>query len=165
MATTTATRTIRCPNCGRLNRVPAAAQGKPRCGHCHGGLPWIADAGDEDFAEVAERASIPVLVDMWATWCGPCRMVSPALEQLATERAGQVKLVKVDIDAAPRLAARFSIQAVPTLMVLYRGEVIARQPGAAPLPALRRWFDEAVSRIPVHSQPASGGEPGHDART
>ena len=131
-----------------MNRVPAAAPGKPRCGNCQAFLPWIADASDEDFAEIAEQATIPVLVDLWAAWCGPCRMVSPALEQLAREKAGQLKLVKVDIERAPKLAKRFSVQAVPTLMVLYRGEVIARQPGAAPVDALRRWLDGAIARIP-----------------
>lgn len=155
MATSTMTRTVRCKNCGRVNRVPAAAQGKPRCGNCKAFLPWIIDAGDADFAEIAEQTTVPVLVDLWATWCGPCRMVSPALEQLATEKAGQLKLVKVDIDRAPTLAQRFSIQAVPTLIVLNRGEVIARRPGAAPLDVLRKWLDDAIARIPSQSQ--SGG--------
>lgn len=135
---------LTCPHCGKRNRVPAAAEGTPRCGNCHQGLPWIADAGDDDFAEVAERAPMPVLVDLWATWCGPCRMVSPALEQLATERAGRLKLVKVDVDHAPAVARRFAVQAVPTLLVLRAGEVVARQAGAAPLPALRQWLDGAV---------------------
>ena len=155
MATTTSTRTVKCLHCGRLNRVPTAAHGKPRCGHCEALLPWIADATDDDFAEIAEQATIPVLVDFWAAWCGPCRMVSPALEQLANEKAGQLKLVKVDIERAPKLAQRFSVQAVPTLMVLHRGEVIARQPGAAPVDALRRWVDGAIARIPSDSR--SGG--------
>ncbi len=146
-----ATRTVKCENCGRMNRVPASAQGRPRCGNCKAFLPWIADASDEDFAEIAENATVPVLVDLWASWCGPCRMVSPALEQLAKEKAGQVKLVKVDIERAPKLAQRFSVQAVPTLMVLHRGEVIARQPGAAPLDALRSWLDDATARIPAES--------------
>jgi thioredoxin 2 len=138
------TSVVTCPHCGKRNRVPAAADSVPKCGNCHQALPWIADAGDDDFAEVAERSPVPALVDMWATWCGPCRMVSPALEQLATERAGEIKLVKVDVDAAPRLSERFEVRAVPTLMVLRDGEVIARQAGAAPVPALRSWLDGAV---------------------
>lgn len=152
----TGTRTVRCKNCGRVNRVPAAARGKPRCGNCKAYLPWIVDAGDEDFAEIAEQATIPVLVDLWAAWCGPCRMVSPALEQLATEKAGQLKLVKVDIERTPKIAQRFVVQAVPTLMVLSRGEVIARQAGAAPVEALRRWLNDAIARIPSESR--SGGQ-------
>jgi thioredoxin 2 len=136
---------IKCPHCGKTNRVPSAAHGVPRCGNCHQSLPWITAAGDDDFGEVVERAALPVLVDMWATWCGPCRMVSPALEQLAAERAGRIKLVKVDVDAAPRLAQRFRVQAVPTLMVVRDGEVVARQAGALPLPALRQWLDASVA--------------------
>jgi len=137
---------VRCENCGRRNRVPAAATGTPRCGNCHQPLPWIVDAGDDDFAEVAERASVPVLVDLWAPWCGPCRMVSPALAQLAGEMAGRVKLVKVNVDEAPKLQQRFGVQAIPTLMVLRKGQVIARQAGAAPAPALRAWLEQALQR-------------------
>jgi len=136
---------VTCPHCGRRNRVPSVADGVPRCGNCHNSLPWIAEAGDDDFAAIAERASIPVLVDFWATWCGPCRMVSPALEQLATERAGVIKLVKVDVDRASALGQRFQIQAVPTLLVLRGGEVAARQAGAAPVAVLRRWLDDALT--------------------
>ena len=136
---------VTCPHCGRRNRVPSVAAGVPRCGNCHNSLPWIAEAGDDDFAAIAERASIPVLVDFWAPWCGPCRMVSPALEQLATERAGVIKLVKVDVDRASALGQRFQIQAVPTLLVLRGGEVAARQAGAAPVAVLRRWLDDALT--------------------
>ncbi|OXR41106.1 Thioredoxin [Nocardia cerradoensis] len=139
------TEKVKCPNCGKVNKVAAAGEGKPRCGNCHEPLPWIASAGDDDFAEVAERSSVPALVDLWATWCGPCRMVSPALEQLARERAGRIKLVKVDVDAAPRTAERFTVRAVPTLLVMDRGEVLARQAGAAPVPQLRTWLDQALS--------------------
>jgi thioredoxin 2 len=136
---------VTCPNCGKRNRVPAAAAGKPRCANCHRWLPWITAAGDADFAEVAENASVPVLVDLWATWCGPCRMVSPALEQLASERAGRLKLVKVDVDKAPGISQRFTVQAVPTLLVLDHEQVLARQAGAAPVTALRKWLDQALS--------------------
>lgn len=135
---------VRCANCGQANRVPAVAAGVPACASCHRPLPWITDAGEGDFAEVVERAGLPVLVDMWATWCPPCRMVSPALEQLAAERAGSLKLVKVDVDTAPGLAQRFAVRAVPTLMVMRDGKVLARQAGASSLPALRNWLDGAI---------------------
>jgi thioredoxin 2 len=135
---------VRCPNCGRRNRVPSAASGVARCGHCHQPLPWIADAGDDTFAEVAEAASLPVVVDLWAPWCGPCRMISPALEQLATDLAGQIKLVKVNVDDSPKLQQRFGVQAIPTLMVLRDGKVVARQAGAAPPAALRAWVEDAI---------------------
>jgi thioredoxin 2 len=135
---------IRCPNCGRRNRVPAAAAGTPRCGHCHQPLPWIVDAGDDTFAEIAEAASVPVIVDLWAPWCGPCRMVSPALAQLATEMAGRVKLVKVNVDDSPKLQQRFGVQAIPTLMVLRKGQVVVRRAGAAPVSDLRAWVEEAI---------------------
>ena len=149
------TATVTCPHCGKRNRVPSVADGVPRCGNCHNSLPWIAEAADDDFAAVAERASIPVLVDFWATWCGPCHMVSPALEQLATERTGVIKLVKVDVDRAPALGQRFQIQAVPTLLVLRGGEVAARQAGAAPVAVLRRWLDDALTE----SKPSEKKEP------
>jgi thioredoxin 2 len=135
---------IECPSCGRKNRVPAIAEGLPQCGNCHKPLPWMAGAGDDDFGDVAERANIPVLVDMWATWCGPCRQVSPVLEQVARDLAGQVKLVKVDVDKAPKVSERFTIQAVPTLILMRDGEVVARRAGAAPASALRSWLDEAL---------------------
>ena len=136
---------ITCPNCGRRNRVPAAANGTPRCGNCHKPLPWIVNAGDDDFAEVAEQASVPALVDLWAPWCGPCRMVSPALEQLATEMAGKLKLVKVNVDSSPKLQQRFGVQAIPTLLLLRNGAVAARQTGSAPAGALRTWLERGLA--------------------
>ncbi|MDT4892421.1 MAG: thioredoxin 2 [Pseudonocardiales bacterium] len=163
MSTAVATTVIKCDNCGRKNRVPAVAGGAPSCGNCHRPLPWIVDAGDDTFADVAERADVPVLVDMWATWCGPCRMVSPALEKVAHELAGQVKLVKVDVDAAPRLSQRFTVQAVPTLMVLRGGQVVARQAGAAPAHVIRGWVEDAIgtgdTRSDANSGTAAGAPP------
>jgi len=135
---------IKCPHCGRRNRVPAVAAGTPRCGNCHKPLPWVVDAGDADFADVAEKASVPVVVDLWAPWCGPCRMVSPALAGLATEMAGRIKLVKVNVDNSPGLQRRFGVQSIPTLLVLRNGQVIARQIGAVPEQALRTWVIQAL---------------------
>ncbi|HEY6737961.1 MAG TPA: thioredoxin [Actinopolymorphaceae bacterium] len=144
-------RTVACEHCGKKNRVPATGQGTPRCGNCGRPLPWIVDAGDDDFHEIAEQASPFVLVDMWAAWCGPCRMVSPALEQIAKELAGRIKLVKVDVDNAPRLSQRFDIRAVPTLMVLRDGKVLASQPGAAPVSVLRQWVENAMAEASTSS--------------
>ena len=137
---------VECPQCGRRNRVRAAASGIPRCGNCHHPLPWIADAGDDTFAEVVEQAPIPVIVDLWATYCAPCRMVSPALERVARDLAGRIKLVKVDVDAAPRVAQRFSVQAVPTLLLMKDGQVIAHRAGAVPAAELRRWVEDALGQ-------------------
>ena len=136
---------IKCPDCGTRNRVPAVASGTPRCGSCHEALPWIVTADDASFAQVAEGTGTPVLVDFWAPWCGPCRMVSPELAKLAAEKAGGIKLVKVNVDTSPQLSQRFGIQSIPTLMVLRDGKVLARQAGAAPAPALRNWLDQSLA--------------------
>jgi thioredoxin 2 len=136
---------ISCPNCGRRNRVAPAAPGTPRCGNCHQPLPWITDAGDDTFAEVAEAASVPVVVDLWAPWCGPCRMVSPALARVAADLAGKVKLVKVNVDDSPKIQQRFSVQAIPTLLVLRDGQMIARRAGAVPAAAIRSWVEQAIA--------------------
>jgi thioredoxin 2 len=135
---------VECPNCGQRNRVPPSASGKPRCAQCHKWLPWIVDSGDADYEAVVEKSSVPVLVDLWAPWCGPCRTVSPALEQLAAERAGSLKLVKVNVDKAPQISQRFEVQAVPTLLITQDGKVLARRAGAAPVAALRMWVDDTL---------------------
>lgn len=135
---------VRCANCGARNRVPDAARGTPRCGTCHRPLPWIVDADDATFADAVDSSRVPVLLDLWAPWCGPCRMVSPTLETLAREHAGSLKLVKVNVDVARAVAQRFDARSIPTLVVLDGGEVIARQIGAAPEAQLRRWLNEAL---------------------
>ena len=136
---------VTCPNCGRRNRVPATARGVPRCATCHTALPWLTAAGDGDFEEVAGRSTLPVLVDLWAPWCGPCRIVEPGVERAAGSLAGRLKVVKVNLDQAPRTAERLGVQGIPTLLVLRDGREVARQVGAVPPPALLRWAEEAIA--------------------
>jgi thioredoxin 2 len=137
---------VACDNCGKKNRVPAAAAGTPQCANCHQPLAWIADVQDSEFGEVADQSRMPVLVDLWAPWCGPCRMVSPALERLAHEFAGRVKLVKVNVDEAPELSRRFEAQSIPTLLLLDHGRTVARQIGAVPESALRTWLEQGLAQ-------------------
>src|SRR2546423_8940096 len=106
---------VRCPNCGKMNRVRPAASGVPHCGNCGATLPWLTDSGEPDFAAVAEQITVPALVDLWAPWCGPCRMVSPILGQIAKDLPGPLKLVKVNNDDPPNLSRRFGLRGLPTL--------------------------------------------------
>lgn len=134
-----------CTSCGAKNRIPRAASGAPRCAKCKTPLPWIADATDRDFDEIANSTKIPVLVDLWAPWCGPCRTVSPILEQLASDYAGRLKLVKVNVDDAPRTQARFAVQGIPTLIMFSGGKETDRLIGAHPMAKLRAWIEEAAN--------------------
>jgi thioredoxin 2 len=136
---------VTCSNCGKRNRLPAAARGMARCAACHTALPWLTSAADGDF-DVVTASSLPVLVDLWAPWCGPCRVVAPGVEQAARELAGRLKAVKVNVDEAPRVAERFGVRGIPTLLVLRRGREVARQVGAVPPPALVRWAEEVIAK-------------------
>jgi thioredoxin 2 len=136
---------VTCSNCGKRNRLPVAARGMARCAACHTALPWLTAAGDDDFEHVT-ATSLPVLVDLWAPWCGPCRVVAPGVERAAQELAGRLKAVKVNVDEAPRVAERFGVQGIPTLLVLRHGREVARQVGAVPPPALVRWVEEVIAK-------------------
>jgi thioredoxin 2 len=139
---------ISCTACGARNRVPVATKGRPRCAKCHADLPWLADVDGSEFDEVVKASSLPVLVDLWAPWCGPCRAVAPALQQLAADRAGTLRVVKVNVDEAPEVSARLGVQGIPT-MVLYRdGTEIARQVGALPGDRIGRWVDSSLTGAP-----------------
>ena len=130
---------LACPHCQATNRLPAARIDQaPDCGRC--GKPLLqgqpVELGDADFDAVLAATKRPVLVDFWAAWCGPCRMMAPAFEQAGRQLAGQALFVKVDSDHNPQLSARFGIRSIPTLVRLDGGRETARQSGALPASAI-----------------------------
>jgi thioredoxin 2 len=135
---------IRCPNCGKANRVRPVAEGTPRCAECKERLPWLVEADAAQFDDEV-RASVPVVVDLWAPWCGPCQMMAPALDQLARERAGRLKVVKVNVEENAPIAERFGVQGIPLLVLLREGAEVARLAGAAPAPRLNAWLNSHLT--------------------
>jgi thioredoxin 2 len=127
---------LTCPECGKRNKIRPAAKGTPHCGSCGKPLPWLVEGTDATF-EVEARSSVAILVDLWAPWCGPCRVVGPIVEQLAQEYAGRLKVVKVNVDENPGLARQFRAMSIPTLVVLKDGRVVDRIVGAMPKPDLK----------------------------
>lgn len=122
----------KCTNCGANNRVrpEAALQKQPVCGKCGATLPAPsrepAIVTDANYASLVEASPLPVLLDLWAAWCGPCRMIAPTIEGLARELAGKVLVGKLDVDANQRTAARFGVQGIPTLLILKKGREVDR---------------------------------------
>ena len=133
---------IVCPHCHTTNRVQVAQlHDAPDCGSCHQplfvGAPLELDASS--FAKHVQRNHIPVLVDFWAPWCGPCRQMAPAYEQAAKQLEPNIRVVKVDTEAVPNLGARYNIRSIPTLALFVNGKEVARQPGAMGLADIVRW--------------------------
>ena len=131
-----ASNVVSCPSCGAKNRIPTSAAGSPRCAKCRAALPWVVDAGDADFAAAVDTKRL-VLVDLWAPWCGPCRMVTPVLEALSREFASSLKVVKVNVDESPRTAQRYEARSIPMLLFMRNGELVDTVVGAQPEHVLR----------------------------
>src|SRR5690349_20531111 len=144
-------RLIRCPSCGVTNRVPLekVAQGlTPICGRCKTRMPIALaplSVTDETFAAEVERSPLPVLLDLWAPWCGPCRMIAPVLDELAAELAGRVRVAKLNVDECPRTAARFRANSIPLLVILKDGREVDRLAGVHPRSEIARRLARVVA--------------------
>jgi thioredoxin 2 len=137
----------KCPSCGKANRVPAKHLADTgRCGSCKTALPPSdspIEAGSEAFSEITKEVKVPVLVDFWAPWCGPCRMTAPEVDAVAKQVAGKAVVLKVNTEEHPDLAARFRIQAIPNFVVMRGGNVAFQRAGAANRNEMQRWLNEA----------------------
>jgi thioredoxin 2 len=143
----TATTNIVCPHCDTVNRIPAARLGdRPVCGKCKQSLftghPLVLKDGN--FNQQLSRSDIPVVVDFWAPWCGPCKMMAPAYEQAAGQLEPRVRLAKLNTEEAQQTAGKFAIRSIPTIVLFDHGREVARQSGAMSLPQLVQWIEGQI---------------------
>ncbi len=142
---------IPCPACGATNRVPRGKLERglqPFCGRCKTPLPLSSrplTVTDATFAAEVEASPVPVLVDAWAPWCGPCRMIAPVVDQLAVELAGRARVAKLNVDENPLTANRFGLRSIPTLLVFKGGEEVDRIVGVQPKAEIARRLERAIA--------------------
>lgn len=145
------TQLVRCPSCGVTNRVPLERLREgltPVCGRCKTRIPIALEpvtVTDATFPEQVERSPVPVLVDLWAPWCGPCRTLAPVIDELALEMAGRVRFSKLNIDENPATTQRFAVRSIPTLLVLVAGKEVDRIVGVQPKSEIRRRLERLTA--------------------
>ena len=135
--------TLGCPHCGAINRVSQARlHDGPKCGRCKQALftGEPVELTSDNFRALVERSELPVVVDFWAAWCGPCKMMAPIFAEAARELEPRMRFAKLDTEAQQALAGRFGIRSIPTLIVFRNGQEVARQPGLLQRPQLRQWL-------------------------